>query len=99
MKVERLSNIELLRILAMLFVVLHHIVCHGMKLYEPPVTFIERTAIVFDAFLVVGVNLFVLISGYFSIKLSWKSFLNLALICIFFRYFSTIVNLSFASKY
>lgn len=36
-----------------------------------------------DSFAIIGVNLFLLISGYFKIKLSWKSFLNLVFICMF----------------
>ena len=36
-----------------------------------------------DAFAIIGVNLFLLISGYFKIRLTWKSFLNLVFICMF----------------
>lgn len=39
--------------------------------------------IIVDSFAIIGVNLFLLISGYFKIRLSWKSFLNLVFICMF----------------
>ena len=40
-----------------------------------------------DAFVIYGVNIFLLISGYFTIKLKWKSILNLFWICSFWKLF------------
>lgn len=78
----RQSNIELLRIFSMVLILVHHFICHGMGSAEvkvaPPTLFL-----LFDSFAIIGVNLFLLISGYFRIKLSWRSFLNLVFICMF----------------
>lgn len=51
---------------------------YSRKLPPPP-----NLLQVVDSFAIIGVNLFLLISGYFKIRLSWKSFLNLVLICMF----------------
>lgn len=85
----RESNFELLRIITMLFIVLHHYVIHGLKiagytnLY--PDSHPTQTGIFINSFLIIGVNVFILISGYFSINQSWKGFLRLYIICIFYN--------------
>ena len=65
----RQSNLELLRILAMLLIVLHHFSVHG---YFPRITFSESANHLWMLFLALwgklGVNLFVLITGFFCIK-------------------------------
>ena len=80
MKKERDSNIELLRIVAMLMIlVLHAIGALG------PVSATERTLSPTTSFLrvfweqasIIGVNLFILISGWFGIRASGKGLLSL----------------------
>lgn len=78
---DRLSNIELLRIVSMLMIVVHHVIVHGINDGTNPVFQIT------DVFFIFGVNLFVLISGYFTIKLSWKSFISLMWIVAFYKIF------------
>ena len=73
----RNSNIELLRIIAMLFIVIWHISLHAQKGEQPSHNYIA-------AITTTGVNLFVLISGYFGIKLKWKSLLNILSIVVFY---------------
>lgn len=73
---SRLSNFELLRILAMIGVLM----CHILQLYNIQNVSLSADQI-FCVFLmnvgIIAVNCFVLISGYFRIKISWKGFYNL----------------------
>lgn len=75
----RLSTFELLRILSMFLILVHHFICHGIK---TKISHLDLLMVV-DSFAIIGVNLFLLISGYFKIRLSWKSFFNLVFICMF----------------
>lgn len=71
----RQSNLELLRIVAMLFIVAHHFLIATGKLdYR---TGVLRGGEFLNAFCVVGVNCFILISGYFGIKFRVSKILNL----------------------
>ncbi len=79
MECKRQSNFELLRIFSMMLILVHHQICHGIP---------SSSSIVFlatDSFAIIGVDLFLLISGFFRIKLTWKSFLNLVFICMFYK--------------
>jgi peptidoglycan/LPS O-acetylase OafA/YrhL len=60
----RQSNMELLRIIAMFFIVTHHYVWNG-KGYCPDISMPGLQAIFFVAGGSLGINLFMLISGYF----------------------------------
>lgn len=82
-KTQRNAVLDIVRILAMLFIVLHHLTINNIGLSE-----IENgvnmqllpqylsTSFV-DVFFIIGVNLFFLISGYFSIKLKPRKILIL----------------------
>ena len=95
-KPTRDSNLELLRIVAMMFIVLHHFIVHGFQLdklsgYHHSVFPVKNLTFAYDllvsnSLFIVGVNLFILISGYFSIRLRVKSVLNLVLICLFYDF-------------
>lgn len=73
MKKNRESNIELLRIILLLFICFWHVIIHGYKF-----AFIKETGVplnaewldFFASFLCPAVNTFVLISGYFGIHYS-----------------------------
>lgn len=67
---ERNSAFELIRIIAMLFIVIGHISVHAQNRELASHNYIT-------AFAITGVNLFVLISGYFGIKLNWRNLLTL----------------------
>ncbi len=99
--VERQSNFELLRILAMVFIVLHHISVHGGwgnggVFFPDSVTL---NALFLQSLLPlgkIGVNLFVLISGFFligSTKSTWPKILRLWLEMVFY---SAAISLAFA---
>lgn len=87
----RESNLELLRIFSMFLIVLHHLIAHGIKIvgYLPyPFKEIcldkQIPLIVLNAFTVVSVNCYVLISGYFGIHPTKKKLWNLFTICAFY---------------
>lgn len=95
-KNERLSNIELLRILSMFGVLICHAnfgalgkPTHTEFISEPLYTII-RTFI--EAFSIVAVNVFILISGYFGIKFSYKSLCKLVFQCAFFFFGIYIIS-------
>ncbi len=66
---QRNSSFELLRIIAMIFIILHHFSVHGGFNFSPSDLSLNRFWIDFiSMFGKVGVDLFVLISGYFLIS-------------------------------
>lgn len=86
---ERVSNIEVLRIIAMLMIILHHYTVYGGtdKLY------LLSNGYFFNVFLLqiatlgeLGVNVFVLILGYYSVKGSFsiKKILKLEIQVVFY---------------
>lgn len=87
-KKERDSNIELLRLLAMFLVLVVHadFFSLGMPTYDDTVATPANAAVrfFFESLSIVCVNVFVLISGWFGIKPSAKSFCNFVFQCLFF---------------
>lgn len=90
----RESSIELLRIIAMSMIVIHHILIHAIK----PENFPGNLFYLFNPFVIIGVNLFFLISGYFQVKLSIKSILKLAFTVFFFGFINLILLYYFTGK-
>ena len=85
----RQSNIELCRILSILLVVLVHsqISVFGFPRAEGIDTFLVYAL---ESLSIIGVNVFILISGYFSIRLKFKNIINLLYICLFYM---TLLNI------
>ena len=87
-KFERQSNIELLRIVATFFILVLHANFQAFgapsksEIMDAPAASFLRFLV--QAIAVVGVDVFVLISGWFGIRPSWKSALNLAFQFFFF---------------
>lgn len=97
----RQSNIELCRIVAMMLVLTVH---SSFATFGGPADWneIHYGLIVAQSFGVVGVNVFVLISGYFSIKLKKQSVLRLLWCCMFYGIIISLFsyfNHSFSIKY
>lgn len=93
----RQSNIELLRLVCMLFVTFHHFISWGMAYgVHTGETFYLKTFWGLNGFVYIGVNCFILISGYFGINFKWRKLLNLYLTCVF--YFLGIGIISLAIK-
>lgn len=71
---SRNSNLELLRIITMLFIVAHHYIVNsgltaiGGPIYADPLSWRSIFLLIFGAFGKTGINCFVLISGYFMCK-------------------------------
>lgn len=85
MQKQRQSNIELLRIIAITMVLMLHYNLHGL---HPNIltggaafSLSSLDGHLIESFCICAVNVFVMISGYFAIKLSVKSVLNLYIRC------------------
>ena len=80
-KKERQSNMELLRLLSMLFVLVLH--ADYLSLGDPTAEELSRSPVAMavrvgiEQAAIVCVNVFVLISGWFGIRPAWRGFLNL----------------------
>lgn len=84
----RESNTELLRIVLMGMIVIHHALIYGLGLPEigQGETAIPGlpVALLINSFVIVGVNGFIFISGYYGIRLRVKSLLSLILQTVFY---------------
>lgn len=93
----RESNMELLRIVSILFVTIHHFLTHGASpsIFDASasLTVADSIALFLNGFVYIGVNCFLLISGYFGIKYKMKSLVNLLLICVFYSVAGYLVHL------
>ncbi len=96
----RNSSFELLRLMLMLMIVVHHFIVHGLGLAQfsgwstyslivPP----GQMWIAFgmNAFLICAVNCFILISGFFKIDVTLSRFVNLILSILFYTVLLTII--------
>ena len=79
-RIKRNSNLEILRIIAMIFIIAHHFTIHGMA----DVNFIASNSNNYVIYFLgilgkIGVNIFILISAYFMIdsKFTFRKFLTL----------------------
>lgn len=85
----RESGFELLRIVAMSCIVMHHFILHA-HLFDlvgmPDLRAFESVALI-------GVNLFLFISGYFMIRLSWRSLLQFVGMVVFFLVITVAINM------
>lgn len=99
-KQQRDSNIELLRVVAMLMILTLHTRFEGIEaVYDGIVDANHLCRFSFQALSIVGVNLFVLISGYFGIRMKASSIINLlfqivyiAVICLLIRFAISFVG-------
>lgn len=88
--VSRESNIELMRLICMFMILVHHVICHCV--YSVDILYNREgetsNVLLFHMFVnslcYVGVNCFILISGYFGIKFKLKGLLSLYFTCIFY---------------
>jgi surface polysaccharide O-acyltransferase-like enzyme len=77
----------------MLMIVLHHFITHGLQIagYDMYDTAPTNAGILANSFFIIGVNVFILISGYFGIKQSWKGFWRLFAFCFFYQFLFTFL--------
>lgn len=82
--IQRNSTFELLRIIAITFIFLHHCLIRlGLMNYwngDVDIQSHKILGICLNSFFIIGVNLFILISGYFSIKFKFSKIIKL--LCI-----------------
>lgn len=87
------SNAELLRVVCMLMIVCHHFIVHA---FFPDIlkgeysSAVEALCFYLHGFIYVGVNVFVLITGYYGIKTRIHSFTNLYLMYALYGLFSVL---------
>ena len=96
--VTRDSNYELLRIVCMLFIVMHHFITEALvpDLFRCDVDVWDwnRAAMIgLNYFCFIGVNVFVLISGYYGIRFKWRGLGNLYLTCAFYAFLAYVIHL------
>lgn len=80
---ERASNIELCRIFSIICVLL----VHSAFAYNGWPTNLNETSLglmLLESFSIIGVNVFVFISGWFSVKLKLKTILNIVFFCFYY---------------
>ncbi len=77
MPAVRQSNLELLRIVAMFYIVLYHLICNCALVAANGFLYELSTLM-----LHIGVICFMLISGWFGVRFSWKGLLRLVLMCL-----------------
>ena len=89
---SRNNNFDILRIIAMLMIIIHHITINdfGLQKYLVSNEMIlsnKQTLIliIINSLVVIGVNIFFLLSGYFRINLSLKKIINL-IACVYLLY-------------
>lgn len=102
---SRNSNIEILRIISMAMVLLVHFVGGAFNLpsledmQSPTTNMLMKIAL--ESIAIIGVNCFILISGYFGIKFSIKGLLKYTFTCLFaslFVFFArTIIDEDFSA--
>lgn len=85
----RQSNIELLRIAAMMLVLMVHFcgASFGLPKHTDPIESLSTNdwlKLIVESFTIIGVNVFVLISGYFGINTRWESLWKFTLQCLFY---------------
>lgn len=95
-KITRESNIELLRIVLMLMIIGYHLIVHGAKMGGPKLGYyiFNESSIVYiflKSFLVISVNCFVFISGFYRINFKIYPFLSLIFQTIFYSVGITFV--------
>ena len=83
----------------MVMILIHHILCHvifgvdSLLCHVGRVNFTMAVAIVINNFCYIGVNGFILISGYYGIKFKVRALLNLYLICAFYSLIMHLIDI------
>lgn len=89
MTIQRQSNIELCRLASILLVMLVHTTQQSLG------NDMSLGVLLLEAFSVIGVNVFILITGYFSATPKKTSLINLAFICLFWMIIKVVCRFEF----
>ena len=94
--IDRDSNMELMRIVCMFFILVHHFIIHvfypNLSIRDGDLNLYRAVCILMNGFTYVGVNCFILISGYYGIKFKVRSLFNLYCICAFYALLLQAMN-------
>ncbi len=77
----------------MFFIVLEHLLINGSEYFSHPTDRQGYVANAIIGFTYVGVNCFLLITGFFGTQFSWKKLLNLYFVCAFYELLFFVVYL------
>lgn len=93
---ERQSNFELMRIVSMFLIVLYHVIHHGNVISFATNNLSKILLDILQLVILVHVNSFLLLTGYFQCKSKFKmsKILHLFLLMIFYLFLFTIILLS-----
>lgn len=103
------SNMELARIISMILITVgHFVLLFGMC--QPPDSHFISSAdissvpayiphIALYSLCIVGVSLFILISGFFQIKLTWKGLFHYIALCVFYNALTLLADWLFADAF
>lgn len=98
-KNSRLSNFELLRLVAIFMIIIHHLIIKSAQTcgYTHPYDLNEDgfTGVFLNSLVVCGVNLFLLISGWFGIKKIKMQIIRLILDCFIYSFIANIFCILF----
>lgn len=86
MALNRQSNLELCRLASILLVILVHTTAKSVGQEA------SFGVLLLEGFSIIGVNVFVLLTGYFSVTPKKSSIINLAFICFFWMWISILCN-------
>jgi len=92
------TNIELLRLICMVMILVHHLLCHiyfSVPLLMSDIGEINMSssiATIVNAFCYVGVNCFILISGYYGIKFKLKGLAKIYILLVFYTLMQCLIN-------
>ena len=80
---KRFTNYELLRVIAMIMVVVLHFLSHSDSLLslKADISTVRVLGTLLESFCLVAVNVYILISGYFGVKGSFKPAKAVSLLC------------------
>jgi len=81
-----------LRIVIMFFITMHHFLAHGLNSVGYFNATINIVDLFFNSFFIIGVNCFILISGFYGIKPKLKNTVYLYLTCVFYLVSFTVLN-------
>lgn len=84
------SNTELMRLVCMVMILIHHILTHGLFATdillgaEGDVSLFDSSVIFINSFCYIGVNVFLLITGYYGIRFKFRGLLKLYVMIAFY---------------
>ena len=98
-KKERDSNMELLRILSILLIILHHVCVHGQW---TDLTVYSQDSFILNCLSIggkIGVDCFILISGYYLITSEKSNYLKIVKLWLSMLFYSVVISVFFFIRY